>query len=204
MLSEASLSELVRMYRLQVADVAALFVPIPIDDQQEKKGGSAGSSTASKKIKLEEGDKEYIGLCDDGRLVMKTSVMENEDESMKIGKNLLGKCTGLTIHSDLIDLGIYVMSYWTLEVIVALPRLSCLRLEIIPFFLNHQFLEAKYLMGKMPSLAQVRSKRPCSDMESWLLGNTNHTSLTRIAAAAVDSCPHNGAVAQFLQPLPSR
>ena len=61
----------------------------------------------------------YKGVCENGRVLMKTPVLEVE-ESLKILKPLLNRCTSsLTIRNDLQDMGIYFMSRWVLNFLMA-------------------------------------------------------------------------------------
>jgi hypothetical protein len=55
------------------------------------------------------------GVCEDGRVLMKTPVLEVE-EGLKILKPLLHRCSSsLTLRNDLQDMGVYVMSRWILD-----------------------------------------------------------------------------------------
>lgn len=61
--------------------------------------------------------KRYVksGVCEDGRVLMKTPVLEVE-EALKILKPLLHRCSSsLTLRNDLQDMGVYVMSRWILD-----------------------------------------------------------------------------------------
>jgi hypothetical protein len=62
-------------------------------------------------------DKEFIALCDDGRVVMKKAALEIETQSLFLTKSLLtryagGGGGGIDLRCDLIDVEIYVMSHW--------------------------------------------------------------------------------------------
>lgn len=66
------------------------------------------------------------GVCEDGRVVMKTPALEIE-ESLKVLKPLLHRCSSsLTLRNDLQDMGVYVMSKWVLNFLMVSEMRSTL------------------------------------------------------------------------------
>jgi translation initiation factor eIF-2B subunit gamma len=146
MLCQYSFGELADLHRLRSSDLTMLLVSAP-SEEAEKKG-------APKKILIDEEDQEYIGICEDGRVMMKTPVLEI-DESLKVLKPLLHKCTSsLTVRNDLEDMGVYIMSRWVLTFLMANKKISNLRTELVPFIVQRQFQSEEYLKEVIPCLKE--------------------------------------------------
>lgn len=180
---ETSLQSLVRLYKSNTADMVCLFATMPNEDTPDKKAGT----TSSGRAKIEEEDQEYVGLCSDGRLVVKCAALEVE-EAISIGKNMLSKCTGLCLRNDLVDMGVYVMSRWLLDLLSQNKKLSSLRTDLVPFLVNRQFRTPQYLAMNVPSVLASRS-RPLSELDPWLLCSGNKYSNARTAAMLSGRCP---------------
>ena len=102
------LGELAQTHRLKSADVTMLLTAAPMDEP-EKKGGK-------RKIRLDEEDQEFIGFNDDHRIFLKTPQMEVE-EAVDVQKAMLTNAGSFSLRADLLDMGIYVMSYWILDMV---------------------------------------------------------------------------------------
>jgi hypothetical protein len=64
---------------------------------------------------IDEEDQEYISLTSTGRVILKTPALELDGGAVCIGKPLLrrfGGGGGLSFRCDVVDTGIYVMSFW--------------------------------------------------------------------------------------------
>ena len=160
--SRFSLGELVTFHRIRQADLTMLLVAAPIDEP-EKKGGK-------RKLRVEEEDQEYIAVCEDGRVVMKLPVTDAE-EAVEMSKSLLARCGALSLRSDLLDMGIYVMSKWMLEHIAESRAMQNIKAEALPFFIARQFQSTSYLLDTFPSLQHRR--RTLAALEPWLASTTS-------------------------------
>ena len=161
-LSQVSLGELVKVYRTLNSDVAMILSAVA-PDEPDKKGGP-------KKIKIDEEDQEYIGICDKGRVVMKSPGLEL-DGKYTISKPLLNKFKSMTIRNDIIDVGVYVMSHWILDFVLFNRKLSSIRTDLIPYLVQRQFQSKEYLMKMMPSLQ--KKNKPLSELHLWFQKTIN-------------------------------
>lgn len=155
-LSQVSLGELVKVYRTVNSDVAMILSAVT-PDEPDKKGGP-------KKIKIDEEDQEYIGICEKGRVVMKSPGLEL-DGKYTISKPLLHKCKALTIRNDILDVGVYVMSHWILDFVLFNRKMSSIRTDLIPYLVERQFQSREYLMRMMPSLQ--KKNKPLQELHLW-------------------------------------
>lgn len=159
-ISELNIGRLVNSHRMNTSDITSLFSTV-IAEEAEKKGGP-------KKLNIDEEDQEYIGVCDDNRIVMKLPALEL-DENITISKPLLRHCSGLTIRNDLIDIGIYIFSHWILECVCNHKTLSSIRTDLLPYIINRQFQPVAYLDENIPGFKHRR--RPLSSLETWLVSS---------------------------------
>ena len=158
MLCQYPLTELTSLHRVRAADITMLLASAPFDEA-EKKG-------APKKMRLDEEDQEYIGMCDDGRVVVKIPALEVE-EGVSIPKPLLHRCSSsLTMRNDLADMGAYVMSRWVIDFLLVHKRITSIRTELVPFVVKRQFQSAEYLYETMPALMQ--RKASIFAVDAWL------------------------------------
>jgi hypothetical protein len=75
------------------------------------------------------------GVCEDGRVVMKTPALEI-DEALQILKPLLHRCTSsLTVRNDLLDLGVYLMSHWILDFLMVRKHYIIIQICFIKYIL---------------------------------------------------------------------
>lgn len=160
--SRFSLGELVNFHRIRQSDLTMMLVAAPIDEP-EKKGGK-------RRLRVEEEDQEFIAVCEDGRVVMKLPVTDAE-EALDMSKSLLHRCGALSLRSDLLDMGIYVMSHWMLEHIADNKSMQNIKAEALPHFISRQFQPVKYLMEEFPSLQHRR--RTLAALEPWLQSTTS-------------------------------
>ena len=155
-LSQVSLGELVKVYRTVNSDITMILSAIE-PEESDKKGGP-------KKIKVDEEDQEYIGICEKGRVVIKSPGLEL-DGNVSIAKPLLHKCKSLTIRNDIIDVGVYVMSNWILDFVLFNRKLSSIRTDLVPYLVQRQFQSKEYLMRMIPSLK--KKNKPLKELHSW-------------------------------------
>mmetsp|Transcript_11886 Transcript_11886/g.17969 ORF Transcript_11886/g.17969 Transcript_11886/m.17969 type:complete len:485 (-) Transcript_11886:169-1623(-) len=161
-ISEINLGELTSMHRLKSADVTMLLATVPIEEHDKKSGPQS--------LKVEQEDQEYIVMCDDGRVVVKTPALELEEGYMPLSKRMLTRYAstgGVSLRADLNDVGIYVMSHWVVELLVANKKLSTFRSDLIPYLVARQGQPASTLFDSLPGLRH--RKRPLHEMEQWLV-----------------------------------
>ena len=182
MISEVSIAELTRLHRLRNADMVVLLTPFQNVDNtgDEKKSIKNPSIKVEKKVKIDEEDQEYIGICsNDGRLILKSSVVEIE-KNITLDKRILNKCSdSLVIHNDLLDVGIYIFSHWILHLLNDKKKITSIKIELIPYLLNKQFIQnTKYLISAIgDSLLQRATYRHLNEVDTYLYNtntNTNH------------------------------
>ena len=163
--SQFCLGELVSMHRMNSSDVTMLL-----------------TSVKSADVKKDEMDEELMGVCDDGRVVLKTFT-NDIDEAVFLPKPLLQKCPTLSLRSDLTDVGVYVMSHWVMELLLMTStKMASVQSDLVPFLVRRQFQPAEYLLKAMPAL-QHRG-RPLEAIEPWLTA----TAATSAAALGKPSC----------------
>jgi len=161
--SKFSLGDMANFHRTRSSDLTMMLVAAPMDEP-EKKGGL-------KKLRIEEEDQEFVGICEDGRVVLKLAVTDAE-EAVDISKPLLHRCGTLALRTDLLDLGIYFISRWVLEFILENRHFDSLKTDVLPYFVDRQFQPVNYLLETFPSLQQrVRS---ISSLEPWLTSTTSY------------------------------
>lgn len=110
---------------------------MPLEEGDAK--SSRGNTTAKKSLPIDKEDQEIIGYGSDGRLVVKSQLIERSESTFSLEKSLLHKCDSLRVRNDLIDTGIYFMSYWILEYIMKSKSITSIRLDLIPYLVNWQF-----------------------------------------------------------------
>lgn len=181
MISEVSIAELTRLYRLKNADMMVLLTPFQSveggDEKKPSKSGPKSAAAGEKKVKIDEEDQEYIGVCtNDGRLVLKSAVVEVE-KNIVLDKRILNKCQdSLLIRNDLLDVGIYVFSHWIIHLLLDKKKISSIKIELIPYLLNKQFIQnTKYLIAALgDSLLQRPAHRNLNEVDTYLYNNHKH------------------------------
>jgi hypothetical protein len=158
-ISQFCLGELANMHRLRSSDLTMLL------------------TSGSKEVKRDEMDEEFIGICDDGRVMLKIPLLE-VDETLELSKPLLRHAPSLSLRQDLQDLGVYLMSHWVLEFLMADTKMSSIRTDLVPFLINRQFQSAEYMLGIMPALEH--RNRPLKAVEPWIMGCTAGESVSRV------------------------
>ena len=156
-ISEVTLGRLVQLHRAQTSDITMLLSAVQ-PEETEKKG--------IKKINIQEEDQEYIAICDDNRVIMKTPALELDGE-LSFSKQLLHKCSSFSIRNDLIDVGVYVMSHWIVELVMKNKRISSIRTDLVPFIVKRQFQNISYLENNVAGIQHRR--RPLHSLESWIV-----------------------------------
>mmetsp|Transcript_27875 Transcript_27875/g.28142 ORF Transcript_27875/g.28142 Transcript_27875/m.28142 type:complete len:501 (+) Transcript_27875:156-1658(+) len=160
--SELIIPKLVLTHRVQTSDITMLFSAV-IPEEPEKKG-------APKKLNIDQEDQEFVGLWQE-RVVMKLPAAE-ASENLIISKPLLNRCSGMNMRTDLLDIGIYVVSHWILEVVGKHKFLSSIRTDLVPYLVNRQFQDPTFLEDSLPGFSH--RKRPLKALESWLTSSPLH------------------------------
>jgi hypothetical protein len=183
-ISQVNLGVLINAHCLKTSDVTMMLSSIPIEETVEmskklKSGtssGSGGKATAAvaKPTKIDEEDQEYIGVCDDGRVMVKIPALEIDDEShLNFSKALVHKSCGngsggkLRFRCDLIDTGVYCMSFWILEFLAKSKNISTIRTDLVPYLVQRQHQSWSYLCQHVPGLEHRR--RGLQVLEPWLV-----------------------------------
>lgn len=148
-ISQYPLGELTRLHKFSNCDLTLLL------------------SVKDKKEALDPVDQEYILISDSGRVVMKTAALELDDY-ITISKGLLHKSADyLHLRTDLLDLGLYVMSHWILSYVLTNKKISSIKADLLPYIIRRQFQPKEYLYANIPAL----TSRKASLLESWLVMN---------------------------------
>jgi hypothetical protein len=90
---------------------------------------------AGSDVKKDEVDEEFVGICDDGRVLLKMPTLE-VDETIALTKPLLHHAHTLSLRQDLVDVGIYVMSHWVLEFLAKNSKITSIRTDLLPYLIN--------------------------------------------------------------------
>lgn len=181
-ISQFSLGELVRRHKIHASDITMILAALP-SEEPDKKGGV-------KKVKVDEEDLEFNGVCTDGRVVIKTQATEVDSESIKLSKPLLHRFNSLKLRSDLMDMGVYVMSRWILEFLTFNKKISSIRMDLVPYLVKRQCQSSQYLMQTFPSL--MHRKRPLQTIENWLTNkNGLNSSALDVSNGKVDNLMSN-------------
>jgi uncharacterized membrane protein YgcG len=116
---------------------------------------------------------------------MKTAVLELDEEYLDVSKFLLHRATSFSVRNDLMDMGVYILSNWIVQMIVTTDRISSLRTDLLPYLLQLQFQPINHLITNIPALAQ--RNRPLVTLEPWLVSmqapNRSHVSETTLDMA---------------------
>jgi len=151
-ISQFSLIEIANLHRLSISDVTMVF------------------GVTSKDAPKEDLDQEYVGISDNGRVLLKTPTLEI-DEAITLSKSLLHKCPTFHLRNDLNDMGIYLLSHWVIEYVVENKRISSLKNELIPYLVKRQYQPESYLYETFPPM--IHRKRPLSSLENLLTSSTS-------------------------------
>ena len=161
------LGPLASRHRLKNADVTMLLSQAPYDES-EKKGGP-------KKVRMDEEDREVIAFNDDARVLMKLPMADIEADSDKDGcveihKAVLQYGGNLAIKTDLVDMGVYVFSYWVLELLSSSKtRFVSVQADLVPFLVKRQMQPHQELLVEIPAL--MNRNRSLAAIEPWLIAN---------------------------------
>ena len=152
-ISQYNLGTLSTMHKLSCSDITMLL------------------TIASKDLKLEEADEELIGICDDGRIILKLLKLEVAD-SLLLPKALLHHAPTLSLRQDLIDIGIYFMSHWIIKFLMdETNKMSSIKRDLLPYLIQRQFLSSNYINKMIPSIQQHRH-RSLQGIESWIINSS--------------------------------
>lgn len=157
---KGGIGELTSMHRLKGGDVTMLLAPAPVEES-DKKGGR-------KKLKIEEEDQEFIAFNDEHRILKKIPKVDLE-ENFVLNKPLLNRGGALSLRSDLLDLGVYIFSYWVLELVASSNgnrRFQSVRNDLLPFLVDHQHQPLSLLLEVMPSVCF--RNRNMAAVEPWM------------------------------------
>lgn len=147
-LCQFSLIDMANMHRLQTSDITMMF------------------STVNKIPVRDDEYREYVGIDENGRVYMKTSLAIIEDEHIDISKALLHKTGSFSLRNDLVDMGLYLCSHWIVDLLLNNKSMASLKFDLVPYLLERQFQPSDYLEANVPSLA--KRNRPLSAVEPWL------------------------------------
>jgi hypothetical protein len=161
--SQYLINHMADVHREKSADITMLFATPPLEESEKN------SKITLKSGKIDDEDQEFVGLCEDGRLVIKTPAYEIED-AFKLNKSLLHKCATLTLRKDLLDMGCYILSRWVFQLVKSTTRFTSIRTDLLPFIIKRQFQTREYLLEAMPSLSS--RKKPLEDLDLWLSAQT--------------------------------
>lgn len=156
---KGGIGELTSMHRLKGGDVTMLLAPAPVEES-DKKGG--------RKLKIEEEDQEFIVFNDEHRVLKKIPKVDLE-ENFSLNKPLLNRGGALSLRSDLLDLGVYIFSYWVLELVASgngNRRFQSVRNDLLPFLVDHQHQPLSLLLEVMPSVCF--RNRNLAAVEPWM------------------------------------
>ena len=173
-ITDITLGKLVHQHRVRTSDLTMTLSSIRLEQEIDRK-----TSTSSKKSIIQDEDQEFIGLTPDCRVVVKTPGLEL-DESFDLSKPLLQASSNMFLRNDVIDVGIYVMSHWILELIKANKSLSSIRMDLVPFLVKRQFQSLEYLSTNVPGI--IERKRPMHALESWLVTSDSKELLPHVTS----------------------
>lgn len=156
LITDVSLGALVNMHRRRTSDIT-LAVASPGYEEADRKG-------VVKQI-IDDEDQEYVGTDEDGRLLMKLAALEI-DGCIDITKGLLNRSRRLVLRNNMADVGVYVMAHWVLEFVMNSPKMTSIRIDVLPFLIARQFQPPSDLVSSVPGLAH--RDRPLGAMDSWL------------------------------------
>jgi hypothetical protein len=139
--------------------------------------------SSQKDLKKDEVDQEFVALSDNGRVAMKTPVLEI-DEALTISKALIHRTDSFSLRTDLVDIGIYVMSHWIAEFVSSTKKISSIRADLVPYLIGRQFQPTELVLKAIPALEHRR--KPLSLIEPWL------------ARSSTSHIPHSTELVDFL------
>jgi NDP-sugar pyrophosphorylase family protein len=155
---KGGLGELTSMHQLKGGDVTMLLAPAAAEEPDPKKGGR-------RKLKIEEEDQEFIAFTDEHRILKKIPKADLE-ENFVFNKPLLHRGGAMSVRSDLLDLGVYVFSYWVLELLNSNRRFQSVKNDLLPFLIDHQHQPASVLVDAVP--AACFRRRNLASVEPWM------------------------------------
>jgi hypothetical protein len=156
LITDVSLGALVNMHRRCTSDIT-LAVASPGYEESDRKGVV--------KCIIDDEDREYVGTDEDGRMLLKLAALEI-DGSIDITKGLLNRSRRLVLRNNMADVGVYVMSHWVLEFVMNSPKMTSIRIDVLPFLIARQFQPPADLVATVPGLAH--RDRPLGAMDGWL------------------------------------
>ena len=167
--SQLPLSSLLNLHREKAADATVLFAPPPLEETEK------GSKVTLRHAKIDGEDQEFIALSSEGRLLLKRPAYEVEDV-FSLHKHLLHtSASPLTLRTDLMDVGCYVLSKWILNTLRAsstspsssvASKFSSLRTDVLPYLVDRQNQSEAYLREHLPALFFQR--KPLQELSQWL------------------------------------
>ena len=169
--SQLPLSSLLNLHREKAADATVLFAPPPLEETEK------GSKVTLRHAKIDGEDQEFIALSSEGRLLLKRPAYEVEDV-FSLHKHLLHtSASPLTLRTDLMDVGCYVLSKWILNTLRAsstsssssssvASKFSSLRTDVLPYLVDRQSQSEAYLREHLPALFFQR--KPLQELSQWM------------------------------------
>lgn len=178
-ISQFSLSDLTNLHRLSTSDITITMVQSPKDGSKD------------------DIDQEYLGICDNGRVLMKTPALEI-DGGITLSKALLHRAGRFRLRNDLSDIGIYLMSHWLLEFVTSNKRISSIRNDLLPFVINRQFQPKEYLVEHIPAIEH--RKRALAALETYETRTDHGAGQDLLRCFALVYEPNAGAAANASAP----
>ncbi|OZJ04250.1 hypothetical protein BZG36_02484 [Bifiguratus adelaidae] len=88
--------------------------------------------------KDQEDEVQYVGVDrKESRLVH--VVTQSDDDDLQIRTKLLWQFPNISMHTDLRDAHVYIFQRWVLNLLVAKPRISSIRQDLVPFLVKCQY-----------------------------------------------------------------
>mmetsp|Transcript_22976 Transcript_22976/g.29996 ORF Transcript_22976/g.29996 Transcript_22976/m.29996 type:complete len:443 (-) Transcript_22976:66-1394(-) len=84
-------------------------------------------------------DTEVVGLTSEGRVVIKSPMLEMEESGMCVSKFLLGKNAKIQINTELADPHLYVLASWVLPYLEQHREMVDIRQDLLPHLVQRQF-----------------------------------------------------------------
>ena len=103
---------------------------------------------------------DYLGVCTDGRVVLKQPV--GEIDNISVPKALLRRVGALAVRTDMLDVRIYCFSRWIINLVIRNTRLTSLRMELLPFLVHRQFQPLEFMEEHFPEIQYREVRYECS------------------------------------------
>lgn len=120
-----------------------------------------------------------MAFNDDDRVVLKLPMVDVEtdaenDNCVEIHKALLRHAGNLAMRTDLMDMGVYVFSYWVLEHLREsenITKFTSIQADLIPFLIKRQYQPSETILEEIPAIRN--RQRSLASLEPWLIANNS-------------------------------